>query len=77
MQASPDGINPVHQSDLYIYRLIGSLCPWLHARPSLAGQIHAFWRYERMQTISLQMACFASACAAHAFDVQATKHTLR
>ena len=76
MQASP-GINPIHQSDLYIYRLIGSLCLWLRARPSLTGRIQAFWRYERMQAISLQMACFALARAAHAFDVQATKHTLR
>lgn len=59
------------------YRLIGSLCPWLHACPSLTGRIRAFWRYERMQTISFQMAFFASARAVHAFDVQATKHALR
>jgi hypothetical protein len=44
---------------------------------SLSGRIRAFWRYERKQAIGLQMACFASARATRAFQVQTTKYTLR
>jgi hypothetical protein len=58
-------------------RLIGSLCLWLHDRPSLVGRIQGFRRYEWMQAIGLQMACFASTHAVRVFHVQATKHTLR
>jgi hypothetical protein len=62
---------------MYRIQLIGSLHPCRHAEAKLANRIRSFQPYERMQTIGVQMTCFASTRAAHAFQVQATKHTLR
>jgi hypothetical protein len=53
-----------------ILRLIGSLCLWLHARPSVVGWIRGFWWYKRMQSIDFQMTYFALARAVRAFHMQ-------
>jgi hypothetical protein len=58
------------------YRLIGFYDPCSSARAKLAHRIQLFPPYEQMQTISVQIACFASARATH-FYVQAIKHTFR